>query len=101
MTTGLKANCLEIGNNAVSWEDEYAIDGGALTNATRANFKVLKLNDAAPLCFYTGSGALTLSEFANLPKDSVIFATGLAAPNIYFKVAAAGTSTWKSQAVNT
>ena len=87
-----------------SWEILLGIDLGAATNATRANFFVeMKENDLYKLvvAYYTGSGALTTSEFANFPKGSVIHASGLTAPAMYYKVAAAGTDTWKYAAVNT
>lgn len=98
-----------VSNNLVpqqgsSWEDLLGINLNATTNATRDNFFAQLIgNDKTffVLAFYIGSGALTLSEFANFPKGSVIFASGLSTPVIYYKVAAAGTSTWKYQAINT
>lgn len=90
--------------DGVSWEDLLKIDAGALTNATRSNFFVeIKGNDKHTYveAVYTGSGALTTSEFQNFPLGSIIHAVGLSAPAIYYKVAAAGTDTWKYQAVNT
>jgi len=96
----LKANNLTIGQSGYSWEDLYNIDADNLTNATRDNFKVLPLGDIA-VCFYTGTGALTLSDFANLPNGSIIFATNLTAAALYVKKAAAGTATFKYVAINT
>ena len=92
-----------------SWEDLFGIDVDGLTSITRANFGVLLLgNDQFTVaeCWYTGAGDITLSELANLPLGSVIHVSKQAAgtpstPYIAYKVAAAGTSTWKYQAVNT
>jgi hypothetical protein len=95
--SALKANNLVPANPNYSWEDLYGIDGGALTNLTRTNFFVLPLGPVA-LCFYTGSGAITISELENLPYGSVVFCTGLAAPAVYVHKAA---STWKYTAINT
>lgn len=103
MATGLKSNNV-IQVDGVSWEDRFAIDAGGLTNATRANFKVQILGCDGfeiAVAYYSGSGALTTSEFANLPKGSIIHAYGLATPAIYYKTAAAGTDGFKYQAVNT
>lgn len=98
-----------VSNNLVpvqgsSWEDLLGIDLDTTTNATRANFAAMLVeNDKVKFveAWYTGSGALTTSEFASFPKGSIIHAVGLSAPAIYYKVAAAGTDTWKYQAVNT
>lgn len=87
-----------------SWEDLFGIDVDGLTNATRANFLVQVLgNDLHTFVkvLYLGASALTLSEFADFPKGSIIYQVGLTAPQITYKVAAAGTSTWKYAAVNT
>lgn len=103
MATGLKSNNV-IQVDGVSWEDRFAIDAGALTSATRANFKVQVLGCDGfeiAVAYYSGDGALTTSELANFPKGSIIHAYGLATPAIYYKVAAAGTDTWKYQAINT
>lgn len=103
MATGLKSNNV-IQVDGVSWEDRFAIDGGGLTNATRANFKVQILGTdgfEVAICWYSGSGALTLSELANLPIGSIIHAFGLSTPAIYYKTAAAGTGTFKYQSINT
>ena len=100
----VKQNNIKPGDG-VSWEDLYSIDAGGLTNATRSNFfveiKVLPNGDTIPVAHYLGSGALTLSEFANFPKGGQIWATQLSTAYVYIKKAAAGTSTWKSQAINT
>ncbi len=98
MATGLKANNVCPGNPAYSWEDLYAINGGSLTNATRENFKVLVLDNAPPICFYSGSGALTTSEFASLPLGSIIF--GIIIQKIYFKQTD-NTDSWKYASVTT
>lgn len=101
--SGIKAQNAIV-QQGTSWEDLYGIDAGALTNLTRANFFVeIKGNDQYTWveCLYTGSGAITTSELASLPKGSIIHAVGLATPAIYYKTAAAGTNTWKYQAVNT
>ena len=98
MATGTKANNVCPGNPAYSWEDLYNIDAGALTNATRDNFKVFVLDNAPPICFYTGSGALTTSQFANLPLGSIIFGTII--QKVYFKQTDA-TDSFKYAAVTT
>jgi len=103
VATGLKSNNV-IQVDGVSWEDRFAIDAGALTNATRANFKVQILGTddfEIAVAYYTGSGALTTAEFQNFPLGSIIHACGLSAPAIYYKIAAAGTNTWKYTAINT
>lgn len=100
MATGLKANNVIL-QDGTSWEDRYQIDAGALTNADRSNFFVeIKGNDQHSFaeCLYTGTGALTTSEFNNLPIGSQIKAVALTAPTLYWKKDA---TTWKSQEVNT
>lgn len=90
MATGLKANNVAALPIATSWEDLYQIDGGGLTNLTRANFKVLPLStdgktpDIA-ICWYLGTGAITTSELNNLPEGSMIIAPNIATPTIYIK----------------
>lgn len=73
---GIKSQNL-VQQQGTSWEDLFGIDVDRLTNATRDNFFVYLLgNDrksGIAICFYTGSGALTLSEFNNLPVGTVIF----------------------------
>ena len=102
-TTGLKANNISAAPNSTSWEDLYQIDAESLTNATAANFKVLPLGmdgktpDIA-MCWYFGTGALTTSEYNNLPIGSVIWAPAITTPSVYLKTAA---TTWKLQAINT
>lgn len=101
MATGLKANNIISHDAGTSWEDRFQIDGGGLTNATRANFFVQILgNDEYEYCecLYTGSGALTLSEFNNFPIGTRIFAPAISTPSVYMKTAA---TTWKLQAINT
>ena len=103
MATGIKSNNV-IQVDGVSWEDRFAINAGSLTNATRANFHVQILGCDGfeiAVAYYTGSGALTTSEFANFPLGSIIHAVGLTSPAIYYKIAAAGTDTWKYQVVAT
>lgn len=90
MATGLKANNVAALPIATSWEDLLQIDGGGLTNATRANFKVLPLSSdgLTPdlcICWYLGTGALTTSEFNNLPEGSIIIAPNISTPTIYLK----------------
>ena len=102
-TTGKKENNISASPNATSWEDLYQIDAEGLTNATAANFKVLPLgmDDKTPdiaFCFYFGSGALTTSEFNNLPIGSVIWCPAITTAAVYLKTAA---TTWKYQAINT
>ena len=87
--------------DGVSWEDVYAIDGGGLTNATRANFlvEIVTGNGARfARAIYTGSGALTTSEFNNFEIGSTILAPAITTPAIHLKTAA---TTWKLQAINT
>lgn len=101
-------------NNAVlqqgsSWEDLFGIDVDGLTNITRENFFVKIFgNDKKTWaeCLYVGTADITLSELANLPQDSVIIATRQAAGSpssayIAVKTAAAGTATFKYQAIAT
>jgi hypothetical protein len=45
---------------------------------------------------YLGTSAITLANYAGLPKGSIIIDTQ--AYKIHMKIAAAGTSTWKSSA---
>lgn len=100
MATGPKANNMVL-IDGVSWEDRYGIDADGLTNATRANFKVVRFGgegDELVIVLYTGSGALTTSEFNNFPTGTVILAVGLGTPALYFKT---GATTWKYQSVNT
>lgn len=85
---GKKANNLTLANPSYSFEDLFSINAGSLTNATRDNFQVLVLNNNIALCFYSGTGALTLSQFNSLPVNSVIFAGAIAAPGIYIKISA-------------
>lgn len=100
----VKQNNIKPGDG-VSWEDAYDIDATGLTNASRTNFfverKILPNGDEIANAEYLGTGALTLSEFANFPKGSKIWATQLSTAYLYIKKAAAGTSTWKSVAINT
>ena len=87
-----------------SWEDLLGIDVDDLTNITRANFFVELLGNDQYFyvkAVYTGSGAITTSQLADFPLGSIIHAIGLAAPRLYYKTAAAGTNTWKYQAINT
>jgi hypothetical protein len=98
--SGKKVNNVSLGNPAYSWEDLFGIDAGALTNATRYNFNVeIKNNDNGQfaVCYYFGTGALTTSQFNNLPIGSIIYATCLTAPAIYYHNTA---TTWKTQAIN-
>jgi hypothetical protein len=84
----LPANNLSASVVGASWENLYDIDADGLTNATRDNFFVLPLgNDKTriALCFYLGTGALTTSEFNNLPQGSVIVAPNIGTPTIYIK----------------
>ena len=48
--------------------------------------------------YYTGSDAIDLSNYANLPKGSVVYDTKT--PAIHVKTAAAGTSTWVSETLS-
>lgn len=100
MANGLKANNL-IAQTGISWEDRFQIDADGLTNATRKNFRVHVLgNEDGEIvqAVYTGSGALTLSEFNNLPIGSTIFCPALATPCVYLKTTA---TVFKLQAINT
>jgi len=104
MATGLKQNNVKHGDGT-SWEDLYEINAGSLTNATRNNFfvEIKKLPNGGTKadCFYIGTGALTLSQFANLPLGSTILCPCISNPSLYLKTAAAGTATFKYQAINT
>jgi len=51
------------------------------------------------IAIYIGSSAITLSNYAGLPLGSVIF--DAQAYKTHYKVAASGTSTWKSSAAAT
>jgi hypothetical protein len=53
-------------------------------------------NNTRVIAWYNGSGAITLSDYANLPLGSIIF--DLQAHTTVEKAAAAGTSTWKTSA---
>ena len=83
-----------------SWEGLFGIDAGGLTNATRDNFNVHIIGNtqksAIAVCFYTGSAALTLSEFDALPIGSIIF--DMQAFKLHLHTAA---TTWKSSAAAT
>lgn len=90
-----------------SWEDLFSIDVDGLTVGTRANlFVEVKGNDKHTWaeCLYTGTGDLTtnLAEFANLPLGSIIHCPlHSTSGRMIYKIAAAGTSTWKYQAIAT
>jgi len=101
MATGIKANNAISYETQTSWEDLYQIDAGALTNATRANFFVeLNGNDEYNWveCLYTGTGALTNSEFDNFPIGSTILQPAITTPVLLLKT---GATSWKYTAVNT
>lgn len=97
MATGNKANNI-IQADGQSWEDHYGIDADLLTNATRTNFLVQRLinpnggKDFAR-AIYLGTGALTTSQFNNLPEGSEIIAPNIGTPTIYIKE---GASTWNA-----
>lgn len=90
-----------------SWEDLFTIDVDALTVGTRANlFFEVKGNDKHTWAegLFIGTGDLTsnLAELANLPLGSIIHCPVHATSGrIIYKVAAAGTSTWKFTAIAT
>lgn len=92
-----------------SWEDLFGIDVDSLTNITRNNFFVeIKGNDQYTWCecYYHGTADITLSELGDLPKGSIIhvFVQADGTPStgyIAYKTAAAGTATFKYQAVAT
>lgn len=87
--------------DGASWEDIYAIDATGLTNASRTNFFVQILtgqNHRHVRALYTGSSALTTSEFNAFEIGSTILAPAITTPSIYMKTAA---TTWKLQAINT
>lgn len=96
MAAGKKQNNATFSQNQTSWEDKWGINAGGLTNATRATLKVGILSnedgDVAHVV-YTGSAALTLSEFNSLPVGSVIL--DFQAYKTHYKTAA---TTWKSSA---
>jgi len=86
MAAGLKQNNTKPGDG-VSWEDLFAIDAGGLTNATRSNFfvelKNLPNGMTIAVAYYKGTGALTLTEFADFPIGSEIHASAITSPTIY------------------
>lgn len=59
-------------------------------------FPVGANNVSFGLALYTGTSAITLANYANLPKGYIIIDPQ--SYKIHMKVAAAGTSTWKSSA---
>jgi len=91
----------------LSWENLYGIDGGGLTNATRTNFLVEVKNHkdfpdgSLAECEYFGTGALTLTELANLPQGSRIWCSQLTTAAVYIKTARKGTGTFKYQTIDT
>jgi hypothetical protein len=103
----IQANNVLADGLQLSWEKLYGIDAGALTNATRKNLLVeVKTHQDFPdgsiaEATYFGTGALTLSEFANLPQGSRIWCPALATPAVYLKTARKGTATFKYTAINT
>ena len=105
MVAGLKQNNIKPGDG-VSWEDLYAIDAGASTNFfTRSNlFVEIKVHSDGTThaeCIYFGSTAVDTADLANLPIGSTILCVGIAIPALYLHTAAAGTNTFKYQAINT
>ena len=99
--TGIKSNNAISYESQTSWEDLFQIDGGGLTNATRANFHVeVKGDDRYRWveCLYMGTGALTNSEFNNFPIGSTIRQPKITTPVLLLKT---GATTWKYQAINT
>jgi len=94
-----KQNNVALSGSQTSWEDKWGINAGALTNASRSNLRVVvksHANGDYAEVTYTGSGALTLSEFNNLPIGSIIF--DFQAFKTHYKTAA---SAWKSSAAAT
>ena len=102
-----QANNISTEQMGLSWEILYGIDAGALTNATRKNFLVEVKNHAdfpdgtLAECTYFGTGALTTSEFANLPVGSRIWCPLIATAAVYIKTAVSGTATFKYQVIDT
>lgn len=95
MATGTKQNNVVQGQGA-SVEDLFGIDFGDLTNATRLNLQAEIKNGPIrtfAVLYYSGTGALTLSEFNNLPVGSYII--DFQAFKIHLKT---GSTTWKSSA---
>lgn len=94
---GLKQNNIKPADG-VSWEDLFAIDAGSLTNATRDNFfvelKQLPNGVTVANAIYTGSGALTTSEFAAFPPGSTILQCGITTKTLTLKTGAVGADTW-------
>lgn len=96
MAAGKKQNNAIVSQGQTSWEDLFGINAGGLTNATRATLKVAIItNDNGNIAqvWYTGSAALTLSEYNALPVGSMIF--DFQAYKTHYKTAA---TTWKSSA---
>lgn len=92
-------------NNAVRSQGANFMDLLGLTKAQADTLEwceVISYQDAdgnnqnAYHAVYSGSGAITLSNFAKMGKGSIIIDTQ--AFKIHMKVADAGTSTWKSSA---
>lgn len=96
MASGIKKNPLTI-NHGASWMDKWAITSGT------TYLEVLELgagNVTRLLCWYRDpSTAITLTNYANFPKGTVIYDEQ--AYKVHIKVAAEGTSTWKSSAAMT
>jgi len=105
MAAGLKQNNTKPGDG-VSWEDLYDIDAGASGNFfTRSNlFVEIKVHADGTThaeCIYFGDTAVDSSDLQNLPIGSTVLCVGIATPALYLHTAAAGTDTWKYQAINT
>lgn len=74
-----------------------SLSDAAFTNLNCIAFKVSVNNGTVVrrvTANYIGAGAITLSDYANLPKYSVL--VDYQAYKVYYKIAAAGTSTWKT-----
>jgi hypothetical protein len=79
-----------------SWESKYAVTTGA---ADLIVFPLKQGTVEVVYAVYTGSGAITLTNYKGLPAGSIV--VDPQAYKIHFKVAASGTDTWKSSAAAT
>jgi len=102
MAAGLKRNFdREVDSGA--WEDQFAIAKADADNLV--GFHATKGSDSSGTptvivtCHYVGSGAITLANYKGLPNHSVIW--DHQAYKYHVKIAASGTSTWKSSAAAT
>ena len=83
-------------NENQGWMDRF----GITLNTDDLEVLVLGANNVTRgICFYTGTDAITLADYAGLPKGFIIFDEQV--HKTHEKVGAAGTSTWVSSAART